>query len=133
MSLNSKLTFFTLLLTAGATGCQGYQQTPFVAQYNLNTADFVQGDVGKQKRPKKYVSEKKPLYVELGFGDDEQSSVDERPLRRFPSQNRKLRIRRRNKSKNPSVATKQQEAPQHRLVGHTNQEPTRFVNLPATF
>ena len=138
MSLKSMMTSFTLLLTAVVTGCQGHQYTPFVARDESKTTDLAQRVVIEQKRVKKYVSEKKPLFVELGFDDEEQSDVDEHRLIRFPAQNRKLRTRKRNRTEDPPTATVQikpeaaavqREASLNRLVGHTNEEPIRLVNL----
>ncbi|WP_298860639.1 TolC family protein [uncultured Gimesia sp.] len=141
MSLMSIMTSFTLLLCAGVAGCQGYQYTAFTPVEKSKAADFAQRDGIKQKRSQKYISEKKPLFVELGFDDDESSHVNKRTVRKFPAQNRQERIRKRKIVEHrpieavpnkPEVVIEIPKASENRLVGHTNVEPTRLVNLAET-
>jgi len=138
MSLKSFLTAFTLLLTAGVAGCQGYQYTSFVPRDKSKTADLAQRDVIKQKRVNQSSPEKNPLFAELGFDGDEQPPVDERTVRKFPAKNRKQTTRKNKIIKHhpvvtaptkPEVVAEVQKPTQNRLVGHTSQEPTRLVSL----
>jgi len=133
MPLKSSLPSLALLLCATVVCCQVH--VSFAPRQKPDAAQIAQADVAAPASTNQAAEEKKSRFSLFDFNRNKQKLVDQQPLKKYLSKNQRQKSREQSTvtqqvaaaSSKPIHAPREETEPQHKLVGHTVEEPAHIV------